>query len=333
MFRKRSHDEKLGNIPQSGPFVLTLQQFEDYLYLKLGLDKAYYYGTTFRAFNQFIKGKELNEETCLTFLKQRRESGLSPSSYNNYLKALKHLVRAHGYTFLDSYKCLRTEKPYIDILEEDEMRLLLDIAYKTDSRRAIAIELFLRTGLRCDELIELRWENVKSDCVFITNTKTNKSRTAEILPDLAEKLHTLKGNHKTHVFGTKRGKLEAQRFNEFLKKCLVLAGIDKHVTAHTLRHSYGTLSSSKGFNTFTIKDAMGHSSIQTTQTYVHTTRNTLKSLAKAVSLGNYKPSSTEIRARINEFLSELQRSGYPANTTLKGSEIVITIPIRDAVST
>lgn len=329
MFRKRSHDEKQDKTAQSGLFTLTLQEFEDYLYLKLGLDKAYYYGTAFRAFSQFIKGKELNEETCLAFLKQKRESGISPSSYNNYLKALKHLVRAHGHTFLDSYKCLRTEKPYIDILEEDEMRLLLDIAYKIDFRRAVAIELFLRTGLRCDELIELRWEHVKSDCIFITNTKTNKSRVAEILPDLVEKLHSLNGNHKTHVFGTNRGKLEAQRFNEFLKKCLMLAGINKHVTAHTLRHSYGTLSSSKGFNTFTIKDAMGHSSIQTTQTYVHTTRNTLKSLAKAVSLGNYKPSSTEIKARISEFLAELQRSGYPANTTSKDNEITIIIPITE----
>lgn len=314
------------SIFMSATTLISLEEFKKYLYVKRGLDKADYYHTSYKRFSEFLGSRDLTENICLDFFTDLKSSGLSKSTYNNYLKAIKHLVRAHGHTYLDSYKGLKTEKPYIPILEENEMIRLIEVAYEFEERRAVAIELFLRTGLRCSELINLTWENVKDDCLFIKDTKTNHSREVYLVPDLIEKIDSLKGHHPIYVFATGKGKLEAQRFNQFLEKCVRKAGITKHITAHKLRHSYATLASEKDMNVFTIKDAMGHTNIQTTQTYVHTSRTKLKEVAKAVSLGNYKPTVEEVQVKIDDFLNELRRAGYRVGTTIGKNETVITIP-------
>ncbi len=155
---------------------LTLQEFEKYLYTKLSLDKTDYYRVCYKAFSSYLDTRELNENTCAEFLTDLRSRGKSPYTYNNFLQALKHLVRAHGHSFLDAYKLLKTEQPYIPILDEIEMRSLLQVTYKLDYRRAVATEVFLRTELRCDELIDLAWKNVREECLFIVNTKSSRSR-------------------------------------------------------------------------------------------------------------------------------------------------------------
>lgn len=305
---------------------VTWEQFQSYLHVKLRLDKANYYKSCYNLTYIYFTDKNYTEENLQHFLLYIENRNISRSTYNNYLKALKHLSRLQGFHFLDTYKLKKLEKPYIPILEESQILRLLTICYKKDYRRALAVEMLVKLGLRRQELIDLKWTALREDMLHITNTKTDKSRTIVLLPYLKNKLKKLRNNHEIYIFATCAGKLNARFFNEFLRKCAKEAGLTEYLTLHKLRHTYATYADEQGVSMFTLMELLGHTDIRTTQTYVHTTRTAKREAAKKVSMGSYKLSYTELMTDANIFVTKLQRSGIQAMLIPQDQNIVIMIP-------
>jgi site-specific recombinase XerD len=62
-----------------------------------------------------------------------------------------------------------------------------------------------------------------------------------------------------------------QKMNAYLKEIGVLCGIDKNLTFHLARHTFATLTLSKGVSIESVSKMLGHTNIRTTQIYARIT--------------------------------------------------------------
>ena len=65
-------------------------------------------------------------------------------------------------------------------------------------------------------------------------------------------------------------------FQSRLKKYLIAAGLDPHLTPHKLRHSYATHMLDAGLDLRSVQELLGHAHLVTTQVYTHLTTERLK---------------------------------------------------------
>ena len=63
---------------------------------------------------------------------------------------------------------------------------------------------------------------------------------------------------------------------KLVKRLVKKAGLDEKISPHTLRHAYATAAHAAGMDTISLKNALGHSSIGTTEQYVHPSVDTLR---------------------------------------------------------
>jgi len=149
------------------------------------------------------------------------------------------------------------------------------------------LSLFYVTGLRRQELIQLRWSDVNFHEMQIKITgKGNKQRLIPVSVDTLNTLETLKVEQRRkydskYVFCTDKGEELYPNYVYRLVKCYLseVTTLNKK-SPHIMRHSFATHLSNNGAPLNDIKTLLGHASLASTQVYTHNTIEQLKEIYK-----------------------------------------------------
>ncbi len=207
----------------------------------------------------------------------------------------------------DKIELARTARKQVTFLDEDELKRVFD---EPDTNtlpglrdRAI-LELLFSSGLRVSELVGLNRDHVNlKRREFMVRGKGQKDRPIFISPAAAEwvsryldkRQDTAKplfirysGSKKVDLSGNFH-RLTARSVQRIVARYARLAGITKHVSPHTLRHSFATDLLMNGADLRSVQALLGHSNIATTQIYTHVTDPHLKAVHEKFHRGASKP--------------------------------------------
>ena len=224
--------------------------------------------------------------------------GYARSSTARHLSALRgffrylrerHLIAGNPSTGLRSPK---QAKHLPQVLSVDEIRSLLHAAQGStaaDLRDRAILELFYAGGLRVSELVSLDDSDVPmagQDWLRVLG-KGRKERIVLLgEPALlairhyvdAGRLHLAKPDEPA-LFVNQRGRRLTSRGVQYLvKQRLQKAALTKHVSPHSLRHSFATHLLDGGADLRTIQELLGHVSLSTTQIYTRVSGARLRSV-------------------------------------------------------
>ena len=155
---------------------------------------------------------------------------------------------------------------------------LSGIQYKHSLRDAAVIEVFFATGARVYEISNIRAENINLNSGLIRIMgKGGKERYIQIsntaVLDILRKYYEENEpeiKKSGYFFINNRGKrYTEQSIRLMLKKYTLKAGIQRKITPHMFRHSFATYLIEEGVDVSCVQQILGHSSIKTTQIYIH----------------------------------------------------------------
>lgn len=163
---------------------------------------------------------------------------------------------------------------------------LKEIALFFDSLRNLKYRAILMTiyaaGLRCNEAVNLKVEDIDSQRmqIYIHDGKGGKDRAVMLSPTLLDILREYWRQERPtgrYLFpGKKDSKpISASSVSRVLRKAVKDAKVSKHVTPHTLRHSFATHLLESGVDIRLLQVLLGHRSIQTTALYTKVSQATI----------------------------------------------------------
>lgn len=194
----------------------------------------------------------------------------------------------------EKIKLPKVSRKQVTFLHYDEVeRLLAQISIEDEVglRDRAIIELLFSSGLRVSELANLNRDHINTKRrEFMVRGKGQKDRpifigkaaASRIEDYLAARLDNLPplflSYSRNNIAGTSGDyrRLTARSIQRMVTKYARLAGITKHVSPHTMRHSFATDLLMNGADIRSVQSMLGHSNISTTQVYTHVTDEHLR---------------------------------------------------------
>jgi site-specific recombinase XerD len=226
-----------------------------------------------------LKFGQLNELIISDFqdyLRQRSEGQGASSYFNRFKKMVKQAWRQK--LLLNNpaseVRTIQGNSKNKDVLTLEEIQKLATTSTESkEVKRAFLLSCV--TGLRWIDISSLKWEdiNIENKSMNVKQSKTEREVCIN-LNDTAIKLIGKPGEAKRNVFELP----SANGANKTVKAWVKRAGINKRITWHNARHSFGTNLIYHGADVTTVSNLLGHSTLKHTQRYVRTA-NDLKERA------------------------------------------------------
>lgn len=288
----------------------TVAQFLEYLELEQNrsqktIQNYSHYLTRLSDFAGEIKLADIDEELIrkwrlwLNRLGTNTSDELSKVTQNYHLIALRSFLRFCAKRNLpalppDKIELARTKRPQVTFLNGEELERLAaqpDLSSLVGLRDRAIIELLFSSGLRISELVGLDRDHINlKRREFTVRGKGQKDRPIFISAEAADWIQRYldkrqdntkplfirySGSKKVDLSGNFT-RLTARSVQRMVARYALMAGITKHVSPHTLRHSFATDLLMNGADLRSVQAMLGHSNIATTQIYTHITDPHLK---------------------------------------------------------
>ncbi len=212
-------------------------------------------------------------------------------TYFRFLAKERH-VEANPLSLVSSPKSIRRLPKFLDWTELKSLLGAPDMETALGLRDRAILELLYATGMRVGEIVALAvsaidWQE-REIVVFGKGSKERvvlmDDHSAELLQRyLQEARARLVGRSPDSgvLFVNRQGQgLNQRSVQRMIQKYVQLAGIEKRISPHTLRHTFATHLLEGGADLRVVQELLGHASLSTTQIYTHVSQERLREVYK-----------------------------------------------------
>lgn len=256
-----------------------MRDYDDFMHYVLRLHTAVPKDVTSEIISKYMDW--LYRSGCSSASQARKLSGVK--SLYNYL-LIKEKIEQMPTESVEAPKAERLLPDVLTVEEIDAMIATFDMTTVKGCRDNAIVEVLYSTGLRVSELVSLRIDNLFFGEGYIRVVgKGDKQRLVPVGSAARDKIQLYmelrrpKRSTEATLFLNNRGEplTRIMVFN-IIKQAARLAGVDKNISPHTLRHSYATHLLEGGANIRQVQELLGHESISTTEVYTHLDRKHLR---------------------------------------------------------
>tara|TARA_R110000796_G_scaffold252631_3_gene389373 strand:- start:31749 stop:32570 length:822 start_codon:yes stop_codon:yes gene_type:complete len=248
--------------------------------------------------NEILTFADLNEKFCndykyyLLNAKSRRSNqttlaqNTAHSYFNKFKATLKQAFKDGIVPFdlngkIESIKQADTKRVFLTL---EELNKLVKAECPSPLLKKASIFSAL-TGLRFSDVSKLKWKeivHINGQGYFI-QFQQKKTKSNEFLP-IAEQAYEVLGQPKESEQRVFEGLNYSAHQNSQLIKWAMSAGIQKHLTFHSFRHTYATLQLQGGTDIYTVSKMLGHKDLKTTQIYAKIVDETKRTATTKIKL-------------------------------------------------
>ena len=277
-YREYLTEEKHSSANTLSSYIRDLTQFQSWL-LSTGVTDM----------------RKVKKDTINEYLLHMTHSGKSPATVTRSTASIKSFYAymaqcgAVKTNPAKSVVAMKVERKYPEILTNREVELFLEQPKCVDEkgfRDHAMLELLYATGIRVSELISLNLDDLNLAAGFIRCENRGKERIIPLYHTAVKALQDYVKNIRPQLiadsgeqalFVNMNGeRMSRQGFWKIIKHYQEMAGIQKEITPHTLRHSFAVHLLENGADLRSIQEMLGHADISSTQIYTHVVKRQLK---------------------------------------------------------
>lgn len=225
--------------------------------------------------------KDFDKDFCRKFILEERKQNVSDSTINKRIKLIKNLLRENEViTNIFAVKAIKTAVNSFKPLDEEMVNKIISYVEKEKNTPGVILKkvlllLLIETGARISEILNITCDNIKlgSDISIIRliKTKSKKPRNVYFTSYTASFIKMLLKDQKSKYL------LYDSVANKKMNYSMVLYFLDKFskkhnfvkITPHRFRHYFASKLNKSGMMISEIAKLLGHSSIKTTEIYIH----------------------------------------------------------------
>lgn len=229
---------------------------------------------------QYLHDKNVSKSTI-----SRKLSSLR--NFYNYLYK-EGMVEKNYFSMIKNPKKDNGLPKLVKEVDIDKMFMVPDIRNPLGQRNLLIIRMLYATGVRVSELVNISLEDInineRTIRIFGKGSKERMvvfgNHTKDILElYLDDGRYKLSNNSNNYLFLNKDGKRLSDRYvRNIINDIIFKASIEMHVSPHMLRHTFATGMLNNGSDLVSVKEMLGHESLNTTSIYTHVSDDKIREI-------------------------------------------------------